>query len=105
MSQTTTETRSGSAVRVAEVRFEHVREALGIGVPEPRLSWIVQTDRVGWRQAAYEVEVRGGVRGADGSESPWSEWHPVEPGLLGPSDWSAGFITPDWDEDASRPQP
>ena len=141
MSQEDTATTGGaSAVRVAEVRFEHHLEALGIGEAAPRLSWRVETAVAGWRQTAYEVEVRGrhwsrdtrrvegdesvlvpwpfdplASRGrvevrvrvwdGEGSESDWSDWHSVELGLLGRHDWSARFITPDWSEDASRPQP
>lgn len=37
---------------------EHHRESLGIGEPRPRLSWTVETKRPGWRQSAYEVELR-----------------------------------------------
>ncbi len=39
-------------------------------------------------------EVRVRVRGVDGSISGWSEWAPVEAGLLQPSDWTAGMIGP-----------
>lgn len=46
-------------VRVASVRAEHRRDALGIGTGRPRLSWRVETARPGWRQAAYAVEVSG----------------------------------------------
>ena len=42
-----------SAVRVADVRFEHHLEALGIGESAPRLSWRVETAIAGWRQTAY----------------------------------------------------
>jgi len=42
---------------------------------------------------------------ADGRATAWSEPAPVEAGLLAPGDWAGCFITPDWDEDASRPQP
>jgi alpha-L-rhamnosidase len=38
------------------VRFEHHREALGIGEAAPRLSWQV-TAPPAWRQAAYELAV------------------------------------------------
>ncbi|MGO4754435.1 alpha-L-rhamnosidase, partial [Streptomyces sp. 2MCAF27] len=37
--------------------FEHHREPLGIGEPEPRLSWRTATDAEGWQQTAYEVRV------------------------------------------------
>jgi len=46
---------------VHSVRFEHHREPLGIGEPRPRISWKVATDAPGWRQSAYEVEVRDPV--------------------------------------------
>ncbi|WP_424447073.1 family 78 glycoside hydrolase catalytic domain [Microbacterium arborescens] len=42
---------------VRDVRAEHHRDALGIGEPEPRLSWIVTDAPEGWRQQSYEVEV------------------------------------------------
>src|SRR3989442_986034 len=45
-----------SDVTIADVRFEHHREALGIGEVRPRLSWIVATTVTGWRQASYEIE-------------------------------------------------
>jgi alpha-L-rhamnosidase len=129
-------------VTVADVRFEHLRETLGIGVARPRLSWTIATAAEIWRQAAYEIEAEGAdgrnrgrtgrvdsnesvlvpwpfaslasrekvtvrvrVWGADGSSSAWSAPHAVEAGLLDPADWTARFVTPDWDEDTSRPQP
>lgn len=42
--------------RIERIRFEHLREALGIGISQPRLSWIVQTNQPDWEQAAYEME-------------------------------------------------
>ena len=42
--------------QVMNVRFEHLRDALGIGAAQPRLSWQVQTSTQGWLQAAYAVE-------------------------------------------------
>ncbi len=44
---------------IATVRFEHRSDALGIGTPRPRLSWIVDTPTAGWQQAGYELEVYG----------------------------------------------
>lgn len=38
-------------------RFEHHREALGIGERLPRLSWRVRSAPSGWRQAAYRVDI------------------------------------------------
>jgi alpha-L-rhamnosidase len=49
--------------------------------------------------------VRVQVWGADGQVSAWSELASVEAGLLQPGDWSARFITPDWEEETTRPQP
>ena len=43
--------------------------------------------------------------GMDGRASAWSEPALVEAGLLDPGDWTARFITPDWDEDTGRPRP
>ncbi|HWE60762.1 MAG TPA: family 78 glycoside hydrolase catalytic domain [Chloroflexota bacterium] len=47
------------AVTIDDVRFEHRREALGVGTAAPRLSWTVDTTIAGWRQAAYAVEAYG----------------------------------------------
>ncbi|MGW3567521.1 glycoside hydrolase family 78 protein [Streptomyces sp. NPDC000941] len=123
---------------MTDVRFEHVRDALGIGTGRPRLSWTTLTDAEDWYQTAYEIEltaagtavvtvdsaesvlvpwpfepltargratVRVRVTGSDGAVSPWSEPAAVETGLLAPEDWSAVFVTPDWDEDAQSDQP
>ncbi|WP_419992604.1 family 78 glycoside hydrolase catalytic domain [Streptomyces boninensis] len=38
--------------------FEHLPDALGIGVSAPRLSWQTRAEP-GWRQTAYEIEVSG----------------------------------------------
>ncbi|GGE92365.1 glycoside hydrolase family 78 protein [Mycetocola zhadangensis] len=38
------------------IRFEHLRDPLGIGIASPRLSWQT-TAEPGWTQAAYELEV------------------------------------------------
>ncbi|MDX3696974.1 family 78 glycoside hydrolase catalytic domain [Streptomyces europaeiscabiei] len=109
---------------LVSVRFEHREDALGIGTPEPRLSWQVRTDDPAWRQTAYEVELDGGttahvdcaeqvlvpwpfaplasrsgasvrIRVACGTRwSDWSATATVETGLLRPDDWTARFITP-----------
>jgi alpha-L-rhamnosidase len=44
---------------IADVRFEHLRDALGLGVDRPRLSWSIATEAPGWGQAAYAVELYG----------------------------------------------
>ena len=48
---------NGAPIRVSDLRFEHRRDALGIGVAAVRLSWITETNLQGWRQAAYALEV------------------------------------------------
>ena len=42
------------------LRIEHLREPLGIGTATPRLSWRT-TASDGWRQTAYEIELRRGT--------------------------------------------
>ena len=49
--------------------------------------------------------VRVRVWGKDGVASAWSETATVETGLLSAADWQARFITPDWNEDLTRPGP
>ncbi|WP_026403359.1 alpha-L-rhamnosidase [Actinomadura rifamycini] len=108
---------------VGTIRFEHLREPLGVGTPRPRVSWIVEAGGDGWTQSAYEIEARGErvrvdsgesvlvawpfaplasrervavrvrVQGPDGW-SPWSGGAHVEAGLLKPDDWSARFVGP-----------
>jgi alpha-L-rhamnosidase len=109
---------------VVGLRFEHREDALGVGTPEPRLSWQIRTDDPAWRQTAYEVELdgattvrvesaeqvlvpwpfaplpsrgRASVRIRVASGTCWSDWSApadVETGLLRPDDWTARFITP-----------
>jgi len=132
----------GWSVTIASLRFEHHREALGIGENRPRLSWIIATSLAGWCQVGYEIKVYGPdgqlreqtgrvdsdqsvlvpwpfdplssrehltlqvrVWGSDGQPSSWSTHASVEAGLLSIDDWMARFVTPDWEEDTSRPQP
>ena len=70
MTDTHARSRAGAAgVTIAELSVEHRRDALGIGTAEPRLSWIVETPALGWRQSAYEIEIQGadgGPRGGTG---------------------------------------
>ncbi|MDQ5850545.1 MAG: glycoside hydrolase family 78 protein [Chloroflexota bacterium] len=51
------------------------------------------------------LTVRVRVWGTDGQSSAWSAPAAVEAGLLQPHDWSARFVTPDWEEATSQPQP
>ncbi|MEV0621395.1 family 78 glycoside hydrolase catalytic domain [Nonomuraea sp. NPDC050404] len=98
--------------------FEHHRDPLGIGEPEPRLSWTVTT---GSQQTAYEIELSDGtttgrVESTDSVLVPWpgapltsrerrgarvrvhggdwSPWSYVEAGLLEPADWRASAAAP-----------
>ncbi|MEO3805359.1 glycoside hydrolase family 78 protein [Nonomuraea sp. B1E8] len=50
-----------TSLSVSAVAFEHHRDPLGIGEPEPRLSWTVTTDLPGWIQQAYEIELGDGL--------------------------------------------
>ncbi|MEN9939169.1 MAG: alpha-L-rhamnosidase [Chloroflexota bacterium] len=47
---------SQDSATLADLRFEHLADTLGIGVATPRLSWVVASAPEGWRQAGYEVE-------------------------------------------------
>jgi alpha-L-rhamnosidase len=102
-------------------RFEHHREALGIGERRPRLSWKTEAED-SWAQTGYEIEVdrdgqvlvSGRVQSAESVLVPWlgdplrSRDRAVVRVRLwgntgGPSDWSlpstveAGLLEPsDW---------
>lgn len=52
------------------------------------------------RRCEWRVKIWGG-----GSESKWSEPARFETGCLDRSDWTAAFITPDWDEETTESQP
>lgn len=56
-------------------------------------------------ESRQRVQVRVRVWGQDGQASRWSQPYSAEVGLLQPSDWTAQFVTPDWNEDSSKPQP
>jgi alpha-L-rhamnosidase len=66
---------SGDVV-VGDLRAEYSDgNALGTGVASPRLSWITTTDRPGWMQSAYELEIDGSELGrVDSSESVFVAW-------------------------------
>jgi alpha-L-rhamnosidase len=48
---------SAPEATITEVRFEYASDALGIGVAQPRLSWMIATELAGWHQTGYEIEV------------------------------------------------
>jgi alpha-L-rhamnosidase len=52
-----------TAAKVADLRFEHLRETIGMGVAKPRLSWTAEASAPGWRQNAYELEAERGKAG------------------------------------------
>ncbi len=129
--------------RVVGLRCEHLVDPIGLGVASLRLSWRTETEIGGWKQSAYQIEVRERLDGAvlwdsgrvasgesvlipyegppltsrqqcewrvrvwgnDGGESDWNDPARFEIGLLDPDDWSAQFITPDWEEDAAESPP
>ena len=51
------------------------------------------------------VSVRVRVWDMEGNGTDWSESVQIETGLLQASDWSAAFISPDWEKDTTKPQP
>ncbi len=51
------------------------------------------------------VSVRVRAQGEQGEWSAWSAPTVLETGLLHPDEWGARFVTPDWDEDLTQPQP
>ncbi|MFG2960958.1 family 78 glycoside hydrolase catalytic domain [Streptomyces sp. NPDC048291] len=68
---------------VADVRFEHVRDGLGLGTGSPRLTWTTLTEARDWHQTGYEIELTGTgaepVRHlAESAESVLVAW-PFEP--------------------------
>ncbi|HZO73561.1 MAG TPA: glycoside hydrolase family 78 protein [Ktedonobacteraceae bacterium] len=60
--QTMQQANGEPAIIVTGVQFEQNRDAFGIGVARPRVSWRVETMRADWRQTAYEIEVYDATR-------------------------------------------
>ncbi|MFI7611216.1 glycoside hydrolase family 78 protein [Nonomuraea terrae] len=115
-----------TSLTVEPVTFEHHRDALGIGEPEPRLSWVVSADLPGWRQVAYEIELSDGTATGrvESGESVLVSWpgtplaarerrgarvrvHGADGSLSGWSAWSwveAGILEPSgWRARAAAP--
>lgn len=135
-----------------QLTCEYFSNPLGIDVPQPRLSWQLNTSRRGVRQAAYQLQVAttasalmagdslaadllwdtGKVRSDQSlhlvyagpalqagqryhwrvriwdeneDRSAWSAPAFWEMGLLANTNWQATWITPDWDEELTQPQP
>ena len=45
--------------RITDLRCEYVANALGVDVLTPRLSWRIDSDVPGYKQAAYQILVAG----------------------------------------------
>ncbi|RTE75098.1 hypothetical protein BHE90_010423 [Fusarium euwallaceae] len=112
-------------VFISKVTFEHHRDALGIGEPQPRISWRFGGNVVGWEQSAYDLEIRRGdlttyhvlisresaevrvrAHGQPGQAStPWSPWTTVEAGLLDEESWSGAVpIAGPWKIEHDKPK-
>ena len=52
-----------AAPRVARLRCEYLVNPVGIDAPQPRLSWIIETDQRGWQQTAYQILVASSPAG------------------------------------------
>ncbi len=72
---------SEPTTRIDSFRAEHLREAVGIGTAQPRLSWTVATETPGWQQIAYELaatteagEDRGATSRVPSGESVLVSW-------------------------------
>lgn len=110
-------------VQVSAPRFEHHREALGIGESRPRLSWIIESAPAEWRATAHRVEITRSGRTiayeVESGEQVLVPWPAAAPALVsreraevrisvrgadgawssaGPSSWvEAGLLEPsDW---------
>jgi hypothetical protein len=59
---------------VSALKFEHHRDALGIGESAPRLSWIVTDAPPGWRQARYEIQSGSESVTVDSGDSVLVPW-------------------------------
>lgn len=55
------------SVRVEQLRCEHLRNPIGIGAQQPRLSWKLVSDRNGEVQTAYEIRAASSLSGLQGN--------------------------------------
>ena len=68
------------------MRFEHHRDALGVGEHAPRLSWRAASAPEDWWQAGYEVEVDSTCYRVESPDSVLVPWPAEGPALaLGPA--------------------
>ncbi len=95
-----------SDIVVMDVRFEHHREAVGIGERRPRISWKVTTGGHGWSQEAFEVEVVDPASGRTISTGRVESAESVLVGWPGPDLGSRGRRAVSarvWGRDDARP--
>ena len=48
---------SAENITIKNLRCEYLKNPLGVDVPTPRLSWIVESDQNGQKQTAYHILV------------------------------------------------
>ncbi len=53
---------AAAAVNVTNLRCEYLNDPLGVGTPQPRLSWVLESDQRGQKQSAYRVLVAASER-------------------------------------------
>jgi alpha-L-rhamnosidase len=56
-------------------------------------------------RSRQRVAVRVRAWDRNGAATAWSSPLPIEAGLVEAADWSARFVTPDWEDDLTAPQP
>jgi len=58
-------------MRVVDLRAEYTNDLLGTDVERPRLSWRIESDRAGTRQARYRVRAAATAEALDGGALLW----------------------------------
>jgi len=48
--------------KVQELLCENLKDPMGMGVEQPRFTWIMESSKVGTQQVAYELIVRQGKK-------------------------------------------
>ncbi|MFC0680193.1 family 78 glycoside hydrolase catalytic domain [Lysobacter korlensis] len=85
---------SQDAYEIEVERGDDTSSFPGIGDAQVLVPWPDQP-----LKSRERARVRVRVTGADGSVSEWSEWAPLEAGLLDPDDWTAAPVGGAWPED------
>ncbi len=57
-----------SDIRVADLRCEYLKEPLGIDIGQPRLSWVLESEKRGQRQTAYQILVASSKEKLDAND-------------------------------------